>query len=128
MSDPNTWAKATVKNSWGSEISKIVLHHRYDEDHFDNGSWEFLNDGETASPPVSVGYWTGFMRAGRDYWSISFVDSNGRTWQNKPNFYCFLTEGDAGKLVTCEVKGDSEKLEVIPGESSSCTVSLYRVG
>jgi Up-Regulated in long-lived daf-2 len=126
MSDPNTHATAAVKNSWGSGITEVMLHHRYDEDHFDNGSWNFINNGDSGSPPLSVGYNTGTFRTGKDYWSISFKDDKGATWQNKPNFYCFLTKDDANQLVVCEVK--DEKLYIKPAKSSSCTVSLYRVG
>ena len=44
MSTPNTWAKATVRNDWGGAISNVQLKHRYDNDHFDEKSWEFIAD------------------------------------------------------------------------------------
>jgi hypothetical protein len=126
MSDPNTWASATVVNEWGSQITDVYLDHRYDEDHFDKGHWNFIDNGKQGDPSFAVGYWTGFLRTGKDYWVVRFTDSKGGVWTNKPNFYCFLTADDANKLVKCRVK--DQTLYIEPASSSSCSVALYRIG
>ena len=78
MSDPNTWAKATVVNDWGGQITNVYLDHRYDEDHFDKGHWNFIDNGRQGEPTFDVGYWTGFLRTGKDYWVIRFTDFERR--------------------------------------------------
>jgi hypothetical protein len=123
MSDPNTWAKATVQNNWGSQITNVFLYHRYDEDHFDQGHWDNIDNGSEGSS-FNVGYWTGLWRTGKDYWLVEFTADDG-TWTCKPNFYCYLTEDDKDKLVVCSVQ--KESLKVAPPESSNCSVSLYRI-
>lgn len=90
MSNPNSWATATVKNDWGSPISMVTLKHRYDTDHYDKKSWERLDNGETGES-FGVGFWTGAFRTGKDYWKIIF-EADGVLWTCKDNFYCFLTE------------------------------------
>jgi glycerophosphoryl diester phosphodiesterase len=122
---PNTWAMATVKNDWGSRISNVTLNHRYDNDHYDVGSWSSLAQGETARPTFKVGYWTGFGRTGYDYWLPQF-EADGKIWTCKENFYCFLTDADKNKTVVCRVykDGDKGKMEVQCPGSSHCTVTL----
>jgi hypothetical protein len=124
MSSPNTWAAATVKNDWGSDIANVELHHRYDHDHYDDKAWASLTPGESGEP-FAVGYWTGFGRTGYDYWLVRF-EADGQRWTCKGNFYCFLTDEDAGGTVYCRVykDGDAGKMEVVCPVSSSATVSL----
>jgi hypothetical protein len=128
MDTPNSWAKATVKNDWGSVISNVELHHRYDTKHFDDKSWASLSDREQGDT-FNVGYWTGFGRTGYDYWLIKF-EADGKIWTCKDNFYCFLTDDDIGGTVICRVykKGDAGKMDVICPESSNATVSLSSQG
>lgn len=124
MSTPNSWAKANVKNDFGEKIFNVTLNHRYDSDHYDNESWDSLDNGETSSD-FSVGYWTGFGRTGKDYWFIQF-EAGGRIWTCKDNFYCYLTADDKNKAVTCRVykDGSDGKMEIICPRSSNCTASL----
>ena len=121
---PNTWAKAAVKNDWGSEISNVELHHRYDNDHKDDGSWDSIENGQTGET-FDVGYWTGFLRTGYDYWLVKF-EADGKSWTCKDNFYCFLTGDDQGGTIVCRVykDGGEGKMEVKCPQSSSATVGL----
>jgi hypothetical protein len=124
MSAPNSWAKATVKNDWGSTISIVKLNHRYDNDHYDAKSWPSIDNGKSGDT-FDVGFWTGFGRTGKDYWLISF-EVDGKIWTCKDNFYCFLTSDDKNGSVTCRVykDGDEGKMQVICPKSGNCTVSL----
>lgn len=122
--DPNTWAKAVVKNNWGSDIKVVSFQHRYDRDHYDSRQWDIIPNG-TKTEPVKVGYWTGFGRTGYDYWFISFV-ADGKVWFCKENFYCFLTKKDANQTVVLTVyrDGNQGKMKVDCPKSSDCTVAL----
>jgi hypothetical protein len=124
MGTPNTWARATVKNDWGSEISIINLKHRYDNDHYDEHSWPSIDQGASGES-FKVGYWTGFGRTGKDYWLITF-EADGKLWSCKDNFYCFLTSDDENMEVVCRVyqENGNGKMEVMCPGSSNCTVSL----
>ena len=124
MSKPNSWAKAEVKNYWGGKITNIQLIHRYDNDHFDSHSWEYLDNGITSSS-FDVGFWTGLGRTGKDYWLIKF-EADGKIWTCKDNFSCFLTSDDKDKIVSCHIykEGEKGKMEVICPVSGTCTVSL----
>jgi hypothetical protein len=122
---PNTWASAVFKNSFGTAITQVRFQHRYDLDHFDSLQLPILRE-DTTTDPISVGYWTGLLRTGRDYWFVSFV-ADGQLWFCKDNFYCFLTPEDAGGTVVCEVSrdGDGARMRVDCPRSSDCTVSLH---
>lgn len=122
MSTPNTWAKAAVKNDFGTEIHNVTLKHRYDNDHYDKGSWDAIPSGEESSA-ISVGYWTGFLRTGKDYWWISF-EALGKIWTCKSNFYCFLREDDDYVRIIVSRDGDNAKMYVDCPVSGDCTVSL----
>lgn len=124
MSNPNTWANVLVVNAFGSKIFNVELKHRYDTDHYDQGSWGVIENGAQSSS-FKVGYWTGFGRTGKDYWKIQF-EAGGQVWSCKTNFYCFLTGDDANKTVKIRVykDGSSGKMEVQCPGSSNCTVSL----
>lgn len=124
MSAPNSWAKATVKNDWGSEIFHVELNHRYHHDHYDVKTWESISNGSNGDH-FDVCFSTGFGRAGKDYWLISF-EAEGKIWTCKDDFYCFLTKDDKGSTVTCRVYKDDDKgkMEVICPKSRSCKVSL----
>ena len=124
MDEPNTWAKATVRNEWGSTIRNVRLHHRYEHAHEEEKSWASLEDAEEGDA-FDVGYWTGFLSTGYDYWFISF-EADGKLWTCKDNFYCFLTGDDAGQTVVCRVyrEGGAGKMEVACPKSSKATVGL----
>ncbi|HFE2915044.1 TPA: hypothetical protein ACF3A8_005392 [Klebsiella pneumoniae] len=121
---PNSWAKAVIHNRLGSDITNVELNHRYDNDHYDEQCWDYLESGGESST-MDVGFWTGFGRTGYDYWLIAF-ESEGLLWTCKDNFYCFLTKDDVGGTVTLRLYkvGSNWKMEVIPPVSSGCVVSL----
>ncbi|MBS0639509.1 MAG: hypothetical protein JSS43_06530 [Proteobacteria bacterium] len=127
MKTPNSWANATVLNDWGSSITNVRLYHRYDTDHFDENAWPILHPNE-AGAPFRVGYWTGLLRTGLDYWKIEFV-AGGHAFTCKDDFYCFLKAKDRDQLVTCRVYRDGlhPKMDVVCPASSHCSVSLVPV-
>lgn len=116
---PEHWAKATVKNEWGSTITNVHLHHRFEYEHFDGRSWKQIKN-DTTAPGFAVGYWTGWF-SGKDYWYISF-EADGKIWTCKRNLYCFLTKADEGKLVVIRVYKDGEdaRMQIICPGSSDC--------
>ncbi|EGR0108318.1 hypothetical protein M2G69_07090 [Vibrio vulnificus] len=116
---------ATVKvlNKTGFHIEDIHFSHRYDEDSYDHGKLDNLENRAEATIGKAV-YWTGFLRTGYDYWWIEFKRC-GKIYTCKANFYCYLTASDAkdGGPVVLELHED--KMIVVPPKSSSCSVSLY---
>jgi hypothetical protein len=121
---PNSHAQVQVKNCFGKPITNIKLSHRYDHDHYDSPlKVDILAHGKS-SDFAQVGFWTGFLRTGKDYWHVVF-DCNGREYSCKDNFYCFLTKDDKNGKVICELHKD--KMVVRPPKSSNATVSLDSV-
>ena len=129
--DPNTWASVAVKNDFGTMIFNVKVNHRYDFDHIDLQSWDYIEKG-TSSTLFDVGYWTGPLRTGKDYWWIQF-EAYGKIWNCKGDFYCFLTGDDAKgddakKVVYLRIyrDGNNAKMEVQCPGSANCTVPLIR--
>ncbi len=125
MSEPNTWAMATVKNNWGTVIKNVKLKHRYEQDYIHEQKWPVMNHGQSGVS-FRVEYETGFLSTGYDYWLVEF-EADGKLWTCKDNFYCFLTSDDAEGKVICRVdkKGDAGEMKVICPKSSSAIVSLF---
>ena len=121
---PNSWCPVVVVNNTGVDITKVTLKHRYDNDHYDAKSWPEIKSGATASG-LNVGFWTGPLRTGYDYWQI-FFSWSGADYTCKDNFYCFLTKDDVGGLVRIELT--LSNMKVVPPKSSNCTVSLLVSG
>ena len=121
---PNSHATVHIRNCTGQSITNVKLSHRYDNDYYDDPlRVDFLDTGASSSS-VPIGFWTGFLRTGYDYWHVVF-ECNGRKYSCKTNFYCFLTEDDLGGDVTCELYKD--KMVTIPPKSSSAKVSLCSI-
>ncbi|SFC89036.1 hypothetical protein [Streptomyces aidingensis] len=126
MAVPNSWLPVEVVNNWGGTITSLTANHRYDTDHYDHHSWESVENGKTASG-MQAGFWTGFLRTGKDYWNVVFR-ADGQNWTCKENFYCFLTSDDASSGRAVRLTISKNNLHVAPPESSSCDVSLHQVG
>lgn len=124
MSTPNSWCPVEVVNNTGVDITAVTLKHRYDNDHCDKKTWSQIRSGATAGG-LEVGFWTGFLRTGKDYWQI-FFSWSGASYTCKDNFYCFLTKDDVGGLVRIELT--LSNMQVVPPTSSSCNVSLQVSG
>ena len=121
---PNSWCPVQVVNNTGVDITGVTLKHRYDTDHYDQKSWLEIRKGETAGG-LNVGFWTGPLRTGYDYWQI-FFSWSGADYTCKDNFYCFLTKDDVGGLVRIELT--LSNMKVVPPKSSNCDVSLLVSG
>lgn len=126
MSNPSNWLPVVVRNQWGGTISSLTANHRYDRDHYDNDSWETLENGHDATG-MQAGFWTGFLRTGKDYWNVVFR-ADGQNWTCKDDFYCFLTSEDAESGGPVILTISKNNLHVAPPKSSSCDVELHQVG
>ena len=124
MSTPNSWCPVEVVNNTGVDITAVTLKHRYDTDHYDEKTWPQIKSGATAGG-LNVGFWTGPLRTGYDYWQI-FFSWAGASYTCKDNFYCFLTKDDVGGLVRIELT--LSNMKVVPPKSSYCNVSLLVSG
>ncbi|MFF5014771.1 hypothetical protein [Streptomyces sp. NPDC001165] len=126
MSNPSNWLPVVVRNQWGGTISSLTANHRYDRDHYDNDTWETLENGKEATG-MQAGFWTGFLRTGKDYWNVVFR-ADGQNWTCKDDFYCFLTSEDAESGGPVILTISKNNLHVAPPKSSSCDVELHQVG
>lgn len=122
---PNSHTRVQVENCCGQPITNVKLCHRYDHDHYDSPlQVDLLAHGEKSKKFVSVGFMTGFLRTGKDYWYVVF-ECNGYNYSCKDNFYCFLTKDDRDGDVVCQLFKD--RMVVRPPRSSSAKVSLDSV-
>lgn len=126
MSNPSNWLPVVVRNQWGGTVSSLTANHRYDRDHYDNDTWEKLENGAEATG-MQAGFWTGFLRTGKDYWNVVFR-ADGQNWTCKDDFYCFLTSEDAESGGPVILTISKSNLHVAPPKSSSCDVALHQVG
>lgn len=84
----NNSANITVTNNTGGRVT-ITLSHKYSDDSVQSITWDNVESGATTSPALSVGFNTGFLRTGHDYWFC------GVHVQDGANAGCYTTEGSA---------------------------------
>ena len=123
--------RVVVENNWGIGLASIYLRHRIgNEDSSEKEqehTWTNVQNGETTNNPMVVTIETGLFSP-RDYWWIKIVDIASNAYACKDNFYCSLTSDDAAtnRDVVVKLEGDSKEMKVVPPDSSSASVSLYK--
>ncbi len=127
----NSGATIYVTNNTGGNAN-IHLSHQYSDDTPQQGSWNRVPNGGNAGP-LSVGYNTGFLRSGQDYWwiGVEVLDgpNGGSCYSSKgsadnPGKQCTLTSDDNGKTLTFSV--DTETF-VMTETSGSCSTDMSAV-
>jgi len=57
--------------------------HRYSDDAQVSGTWKDVKINQVTTP-FTVTYRTGFLTTGQDWWIVTWVDDEGRTWVTSP--------------------------------------------
>lgn len=124
----NSSALVYVTNNSGGN-AEITLSHRYSSDPVQQGSWH-VGPGQQAGP-LSVGYNTGFIRTGMDWWwigiqvldgpSAGYYASEGSA--DDPGKECMLESDDNGKKLYFSV---DTKTFVIQEVSGSCSTGMEK--
>lgn len=117
-----------TNNSGGNAV--ITLSHRYSSDPVQVASWH-VGPGQTTTPPLSVGYNTGFIRTGMDWWWIGiqvldgpaagYYASSGSA--DDPNKECMLESDDNGKTLTFSVDTNTFVIQQVSG---SCSTGMQK--
>lgn len=92
-----------VRSKFPFAVESITLCHRYgNESNEDVITWGRTSPGQVTSPSLTANYWTGFIEAGTDHWSISVTLPGGILWESGWND-CMLFASDRNKTLTFEV-------------------------
>lgn len=131
MPDYNSSAFVFVTNNSGGNAN-IILSHRYSTDPTQQKTWNDVPHGKNTPSPLAVGFNTGFIRFGLDYWWIGIQVHDGphagnyhsRGSADDPGKECFLQSADDGKTLTFSVDTSTFLITLISG---SCTTPMERV-
>jgi hypothetical protein len=126
----NSSANIMLTNNTGANAN-LHLSHRYSDDPTQQQSWQNVAPGATVGPLV-VGYNTGFIRYGMDWWWVGAEVLDGTDQGNyasegnadAPGKECFLQTADDGKTLTF---GVSTSVFMISEMSGPCTTSVSKV-
>jgi Up-Regulated in long-lived daf-2 len=125
MSDYNNSALVKVTNNSGGN-AEITLSHRYSSDPVQTRTWK-VGPGQITTPPLSVGFNTGFIRTGKDYWWIGIQVLDGpaagyyasRGSADDPGKECMLESDDNGKTLTFSVDTSTFVIQQVSGSCST---------
>ncbi|WP_421798948.1 hypothetical protein [Haliscomenobacter sp.] len=128
-SNYNSSALVKVTNNSGGN-AEITLSHRYSSDPVQSLTWK-VGPGQITTPPLSVGFNTGFMRTGKDYWWIGIRVLDGpaagyyasRGSADDPSKECTLESADNGKTLTFSVDTSNFVIQQVSG---SCSTGMQK--
>jgi phospholipase C len=104
LSYTNT-AYANITNNTGVTLKSVTLHHQYSDDPDESMTWSNVMPGATASPSLTVGYNTGFLRFGQDYWWAQYTLPDDSKWVSPGYITETLHGGDQGTTKTFTITG-----------------------
>lgn len=134
IGDYTNHAFANIKNNTGITLKNVSFHHQYSDDPDQGISWPSVAPGATTSS-LQVGYNTGFIRTGQDYWWVQYTLPDDSVWVSPGTLVETLSSGDEGTTKTFSItgsifsgfrSGDSMQLhmEADPGYNSWALVVL----
>lgn len=120
----NSSAQVFITNNSGGN-AVITLSHRYSTDSIQEGSWQ-VAPGQVAGP-LTVGYNTGFIRTGMDWWwvGIQVLDGANAGYYSSegsaddPGKECMLESDDNGKKLYFSVDTGTFVIQEISGSCST---------
>lgn len=127
----NSSANVLVTNNTGANAC-IHLSHRYSSDSPQTRMWNHVQAGKAGEPALQVGFNTGFIHAGLDYWWVGveildgpnagFYVSPGTA--DDPGKECMLESDDNGKTLVFSVSVDTFQMNLVSG---GCSTSMRKV-
>jgi Up-Regulated in long-lived daf-2 len=125
----NSSANIMLTNNTGANAN-LHLSHRYSTDSTQQATWPGVPPGGTVGPLV-VGYNTGFIRYGMDWWWCGAEVLDGTDAGNyasegnadDPGKECFLQSADDGKTLTFAV---STTVFMMSEMSGPCTTPMSK--
>ncbi len=126
----NSSANIMLTNNTGGNAN-LHLSHRYSTDSTQQQTWNNVAPGDTVGPLV-VGYNTGFIRFGMDWWWCGAEVLDGSEAGNyasegdadNPGKECFLQSAADGKTLTYAV---STSVFMLSEMSGPCTTPMTKV-
>ncbi len=97
-------ALARIQNDSGVSLKSVTLHHQYSDDPDQGMNWHDVAPGATTST-MTVGYNTGFIRTGQDYWWVQYTLPDGSTWVSPGKLMETLHGDDDGTTKTFIITG-----------------------
>ncbi|MDB4951368.1 MAG: phospholipase LlSicTox-alphaIII2-like [Gemmatimonadetes bacterium] len=97
----NTCTRIAVLSRFADPVT-ITLTHQYSDDRVYTQVWRGITDGQTTSP-WWVGYNTGPLRTGLDYWNVTVTDGVSVWTNDTRDKRCYLEEKDAYTVLTFDV-------------------------
>jgi hypothetical protein len=127
----NSSAQIYVVNNTGGNAN-IHLVHRYSSDTPQSGSWTHIPTGKATPTPLAVGYNTGFLRTGMDWWwiGVEVLDGPNKGYYvspgsaDDPDKECMLESEDNGKALHFTVDTETFLMSLISG---SCSTSMRQI-
>ena len=98
-------AYAVIKNNTGVTLRNVWLSHQYSDDPEQSTMWPSVGPSGISSPALKVGYNTGFLRTGQDYWRVQYTLPDGSVWVSPGALWETLHKGDDGKTLTFTITG-----------------------
>ncbi|MGR9114673.1 MAG: hypothetical protein ACU85E_02825 [Gammaproteobacteria bacterium] len=78
-------AKVLIENQTGQRILSVSVGHKYSNDYKNTFDWEGpIEIGKTTNAGMVVDYHTGALTTGRDWWVVSWVTEDGKTYVTNP--------------------------------------------
>ena len=79
-------AKVMVQNCTGQKILSVSVGHKYSDDYNNKNDWKGpIDDNSTTSDNMLVDYTTGAFTTGRDWWTVSWVTEDGKSYVTDPD-------------------------------------------
>lgn len=86
-------ARARIINRTGRKIETLILSHKYSDNYKNSKEFHDIDHNSYTNVYLTVDYHTGFMCNGKDWWWLSWLDSNGYVHTIDPkNGRCIIDE------------------------------------
>ncbi|KAL2856104.1 hypothetical protein BJX68DRAFT_263599 [Aspergillus pseudodeflectus] len=82
------WAWVTIRNNTDQPIYGVTVAHKYSDVYKNGKAWDVIQPGSSKDKEFWVDYNTGFLTTGKDWWKITWVLGDGKTfaYSNPENF------------------------------------------
>lgn len=100
----NSHAYANIKNNTPLTLKSVSLFHQYSDDPDQGKTWSNVAPGVTTDS-FEVGFNTGFIRTGQDYWWGQYTLPDDSVWVSPGTLVETLHSGDKGTTKTFVIDG-----------------------